>query len=122
MDMLNSQQPTKVLKQSNLDGIIVKSLDMEGVGDFFEPTQSKDFTQVAFQNCGRQPQFRTSKKATDGALAISAGKYDALIFAEHRLYPPALEPKHQMYDRMCVMNKGTLTCLSYNTNDGKGTR
>ena len=23
---------------------------------------------------------------------------------------------------MCMMNKGTLTCLSYNTNDGEGTK
>ena len=31
----NQQQPTKVLKQSNLDEIIVKSLDVEGFGDSF---------------------------------------------------------------------------------------
>ena len=95
-----SQQPTKVLHQSNLDGIIVESLDVEGFGDMFHPIRSPDFTWVAFQNCGRQPQFRTSKKATDGSLAMSAGKYDILLYAEHGLYPPALEPKHQMHDRM----------------------
>ena len=53
---------------------------------------------------------------------MSAVKYDLLLFAEHNLYGPALEPKHQMYDRMSVMNKGTITCLSYNTNDGAGTK
>ena len=95
---------------------------MEGFGDRFELMQSKDFTRVAFQNYGRQPQFRTGKKATDGAHAMSAGKYDTLFYAKHGLYSPALEPKHQMYDRMCVMNKGTMTCLSYNTNDGEGTK
>ena len=89
---------------------------MEGFVDCFEPRQSKDFTRVAFQNCGPQPQYRTSKKATDGSLAMSAGKYDILLFAEHVLYASALEPKHQMHDCMCVMNKGTMTCLSYNTN------
>ena len=31
------QQPTRVLRQSNLDGIIVKSLDVEGFGDAFHP-------------------------------------------------------------------------------------
>ena len=84
--------------------------------------RSKEFARVAFQNCGRQPQFRTSKKATDGSLAMSAWKYDILLYAEHGLYTPALEPKHQMHDRMCVMNKGTFTRLSYNTNDGKDTK
>ena len=123
--MINSQQqqrPTKILKQSNLDGIIVESLDVEGFGDRFELIQSIYFTQVAFQNCGRQPQFQTSKKATDDALAMSAGKYDALLFAEYRLYSPTLESKHQMHDRVCVMNKGEMTRLSYNTNDDEGTK
>ena len=77
---------------------------------------------MAFQNYDRQPQFRMSKKATDGALAMSAGKYDVLLFAEYGLYSPVLEPKHQMHDRMCVMNKGLMTRLSYNTNDGSGTK
>ena len=49
---------------------------------------------------------------------MSAGKYDILLYAEHGLYPPALEPRHQMHDRMCVMDKGTFTRLSYNTNNG----
>ena len=73
---------------------------------------------VAFQNCERQPQYCTSKKATDGSLAMSAGIYDVLLFAEHGLYPPVLEPQHQMHDCMCMMNKSTFTWLSYNTNDG----
>ena len=60
-----------------------KFLEVEGFGDRFETMQSKEFTQVAFQNCGRQPEFCTSKKATNGALAMSAGKYDTLLFAEH---------------------------------------
>ena len=95
---------------------------MEGFGDCFEPRQSKYFISVAFQKCGPQPQYRTSKKATDGSLAMSAGKYDVLLFAEHDMYAPALEPKHQMHDRMCVMKKGTMTCLGYNTNDEAGTK
>ena len=53
---------------------------MEGFGDRFEPRQSRDFTRVGFQNCGPQPQYRTSKKATDGSLAMSAGKYAVLLF------------------------------------------
>ena len=88
----------------------------------FHPIRSTNFTRVAFQNCGRQPQFRTSKKATNGSLAISAGKYDILLYAEHGLYAPALEPKHQMHDHMCVMNKGTFTRFSYNTNNGTDTK
>ena len=95
---------------------------MEDFGDSFEPRQSRDFTRIGFQNSGPQPQYRTSKKATDGSLAMSAGKYDVFLFAEHDLYGPALEPKHQMHNHMSVMNKGTMTCLSYNTNNGAGTR
>ena len=57
----------------------------------------------------------------DGARAMTAGKYDVLLFAEHDLYGPALEPKHQMHDQMCVTNKGTMTRLSYNTNNGPRT-
>ena len=95
---------------------------MDGFGDIFELRQSRDFTRVGFQNCGPQPQYKTNKKAMDGARAMAAGKYDILLFAEHDLYGPALEPKHQMHDRMCVMNKGTMTRLSYNTNNGTGTR
>ena len=63
-----------------------------------------------------------SKKATNGSLAMSAGKYGVLIYIEHGLYAPALEPKHNRQDRMCVMNKGTCMRLSYNTNDGKDTK
>ena len=74
------QQQQKVLHQSNLDGIIVESLDVEGFGDHFHPTQSTAVTRIAFQNCGPQPQYRTSKKATDGALAMEAGKFDVLLF------------------------------------------
>ena len=53
---------------------------------------------------------------------MSAGKYDVLLFAKHRLYPLTLEPKHGWYDRMCTMNKKTYTHLSYNSNDGEGTK
>ena len=52
---------------------------------------------------------------------MSAGKYDILLFAEHGFYPPALEPQHRIHDRMCVINKGTFTHLSYNTNYGTDT-
>ena len=58
----------------------------------------------------------------DGSLAMLAGKYDVLLFAEHDLYAPTLEPKHQIHNCMCVRNKGTMTRLSYNTNDGAGTK
>ena len=57
----------------------------------------------------------------NGSLAMSAGKYDVLLFAEH-LYASALELKHQMHNYMCVMDKGTTTRLSYNTNNGAGTK
>ena len=51
-----------------------------------------------------------------------AGKYNILLFTKHGLYSPALQPKHGMHDHMCMMNKETFTRLSYNTNDGKGTK
>ena len=95
---------------------------MEGFGDCFQPMRLKEFTRVAFQNCGRQPQFFMSKKATDSSLTMSTGKYDALLYAEYGLYAPALEPKHQMHDHVCMINKGTFTRLSYNTNNGKDTK
>ena len=53
---------------------------------------------------------------------MSAGKYDVSLYGEHGLHAPALEPKHQIHDRMCMMNKGTFTPLSYNTNDGNDTK
>ena len=53
---------------------------------------------------------------------MPAGNYDTVLFAEHGLYSPALEPKYQIHDRICAMNKGTMTCLSYNTNDREGTK
>ena len=81
--------------------------------------RSNEFTRVAFQTVVRQSQFCTSKKATDGSLAMSAGKYNVLLYGEHSLYAPALEPKHQMHNRMYMMNKETFTRLSYNTKDGK---
>ena len=76
----------------------MESLDVEGFGDFSHPTQSTEVTRIAFQNSGPQPQYRTSKKATDGALAMEAGKFDVLLFAEHGLYPPALQPRHGWHD------------------------
>ena len=97
----------------------MKLLDVEGFGNSFQPNRSKEFTQVALQNSGPQPQFCTSKKATVSSLAMSTRKYDVLLFAEHRLYPPELEPKHGWHVRMSTMNKGTFTCLSYNTNGRK---
>ena len=51
-----------------------------------------------------------------------AGRYDELLYGKHGLYAPRLEPKHQMHDSMCIMNKRTFTRLSYNTNDGKDTK
>ena len=84
--------------------------------------RSKEFTQVAFQNCERQSQFCISKKATDGSFAMSAGKYNVLLYVEHGLYSLALLPKDQIHDRMSMMNKGTFTRLSYNTNNGKDTK
>ena len=95
---------------------------MEAFGDILEPGQSRDSTRVGFQNCEPQPQYKTNKKVMDGARTMAAGKYDVLLFAEHDLYGPTLEPKHQMDDWMCVTNKGTMTRLSYNTNDGPRTK
>ena len=44
-----------------------------------------------------------------------SGKYDTLLFVEHRFYPAELKLKEAWHDRMCTMNKGTYTHLSYNT-------
>ena len=53
---------------------------------------------------------------------MEAGKFDALLFAEHGLYPPALQPRHGWHDRMCTKNKGTYSRLSYNIKDGEVTK
>ena len=82
---------------------------------------SRDSTKVGFQNFGQQPRYKTDLKVLDGSRAMAAGKYDILFFAEHDLYVPALEPKHQMHERMFSINNGTMTRLSYNTNDESGT-
>ena len=115
------RQSRTVLAQSNLAGNIVESVDVEAFGNILTQQQSKDFTRVGFQNCGEQPRLKLHHKALDSARAMTAGKYHVLLFAEYDLYGPALQPRHQMHDRMCRMNRGTLTRLSYNTNDGKGT-
>ena len=47
----------------------------------------------------------------------TAAVVEVAIFAYH-----SFEPKHQMHNNMCVMNKGTMTRLSYNTNNGAGTK
>ena len=51
-------------------------------------------------------------------MAMAGGKYDVLLVAEHRLYPPNLDAKYSWHDRMCMTMKSSYSCLSYNTNDG----
>ena len=94
-------------------------MDVEAFRDILTQRQTKDFTRVGFQNCGEQPRFKFHHKEVDGARAMAAKKYDVLLFAENDLFGPALEPRHQMHDKMCTMTRGTLTRLSYNTNDDK---
>ena len=53
---------------------------------------------------------------------MSRRKYNTFLFFEHELCSPALESRYQMYNRMCMINTGTLTCLSYNTNDSEETK
>ena len=53
---------------------------------------------------------------------MSTRKYDVLLFAKHGLYSPSFEPKHGWHNRMCKMDKGTFTSLSYNTNNGRVTK
>ena len=100
------QRPSTLLAQSNLAGNIVESMDVEGFGDILSQRQSKDDTRVGFQNCGEHPRLKSHHKALDGARAMTAGKYDVLLFAEHNPFGPALEPRHQMHDRMCTLNRG----------------
>ena len=47
-----SCRPRKKLKQSNLNGALVESLDVEGFGDLFQVQHPSDVTRVGFQNCG----------------------------------------------------------------------
>ena len=54
-------------------------------------------------------------------MAVSSGKYDVMLVAEHGLYPPALEAAEGWHDCMCMTMKGPNSHLSYNTNDGDST-
>ena len=105
------------MKQLNLNGDLVESLDVEGFGDLFQIRHQLIVNRVGFQNCGPQPKSRHAKKSQDGPMAMSGGKQDALLVAEHGLYPPELEPSEGWHDRMCMSMKGSFSCLSYNTND-----
>ena len=48
---------------------------------------------------------------------MSAGKYDASLFAETDFILQESKPKIELHDCVCTMNKGTYTRLSYNTNN-----
>ena len=70
----------------------MESLDVEGFGDLFQVQHPPDVTRVVgFQNCGPQRKSRHAKKLQDGAMAVSSGKYDVMLVAEHGLYSPKLE-------------------------------
>ena len=56
-------RPKKKLKQSNLNGALVESLDVEGFGDLFQSQYPQDVTRVGFQNCGPQRKTRHAKKS-----------------------------------------------------------
>ena len=70
----SSARPKKKLKQSNLDGDMVDSLDVEGFGDLIQVQHPPDVTRVGFQNCGPQRKSQHAKKSQDGAMAVSSGK------------------------------------------------
>ena len=99
----------------------MESLDVEGFGDLFQAQHPQDYTRIGFQNCGPQRKSRHAKKSQDGAMAVSSGKYDVMLVAEHDLYSPKVESSNGWYDRMCITMKGSYSRLSYNTNDGDST-
>ena len=72
-------RPTKKLKQSNLNGDLVESLDVEEFDNLFQVKCPPDVTQVGFQNCGPQRQSRHNKKSQDGTMAMAGGKYDVCL-------------------------------------------
>ena len=111
----------KKLKQSNLNGDLVESLDIEGFRDLFQVQHSLDVARIGFQNCGPQHKSQHTKKSQDGAMAVSSGKYDVMLVAEHGLYPPKLESSDGWHDQRCMTMKGSYSRLSYNTNDGDST-
>ena len=105
------------------DGDLLKDKrDVKGFGDLFQVQHPPDVTRVGFQNCGPQHKSRHAKKSQDGAMAVSSGNYDVMLFAEHGLYLPKLEATDGWHDRMCMTMKGSYSRLSYNTNDGDSTK
>ena len=101
--------------------MLVENLDVEGFGDLFQEQHSLDVTHVGFHNCGPQQQSRHDKKSQDGAMAMTGGKYNVLLDAEHGLYPSNLDVKHGWHDRMCMTMKSSYSRLSYNTTNGDAT-
>ena len=61
---------------------------------------------------------RHAKTSQDGAMAVSSGKCNVMLVAEHGLYPPELASSDSWHDHMCMTMKGSYSRLSYNTNDG----
>ena len=76
-----SCRPRNKLKQSNLNGDLVETLDVEGFGDLFQVQHPSDVTRVGFQNCGPQSKSRHAKKSQDGAMAVAGGKYDVMMLS-----------------------------------------
>ena len=86
-------------------------MDVDGFGDLFQVQHPSDVTRVGFQNCGPQRRSRYAKKSQDGAMAVSSGKYNVMLVAEHGLYPPELASSDGWHDRMCMTTKGSYACL-----------
>ena len=59
-----SYRPKKKLKQSNLNGDLVESLDVEGFGDLFQVCLPLGVTRVGFQNYGPQRKSQTRQEVT----------------------------------------------------------
>ena len=103
---------TEIPLDSNLNGVLVESLDVEEFEGHFQVQHPLDVTCVGFPNCGPQPWQRHNKKSQDGAMAMSGGKYDVLLVAKHGLYPPKLDAKQGWHNCMYMTTKGSYARLS----------
>ena len=64
--------------------------------------------------CGPQPEQIYNSKAKQGAVSFAQGKYDVLLFAEHRLNHSKMKQSQKWNNRMNYYSKGSYLIVSFN--------
>ena len=77
----------KKTKQQNLHRELIEEIDCKLFGNIISKNTSTSLIRVSFQNVGSQPKLKFESKGRKGTHIFIQGKYDILLFVEHRLYP-----------------------------------